>query len=409
MAIERAVRWVDRGWPRQVASVAGLALGLGAAACGGGTSRTESGFAPVQRAVHGSPAGTLGVQVRWTLDLGPKFGGRYIPVERAGLASDDSGNLFAGSSYGVLWSLDPSGREIWRRDIGAGVESAPVTDTHSDLVWVAGINGALHALAKADGSSRWTTQIGGAVSAAPTLTDDAVYLVTDDDKVVAVSRTSGEILWRFAHDAAESNLAIAGHAGLLIRDGRLYTGFSDGSVVALDASDGRRLWQVDTSLDLESSAGEGTSFVDVDTTPVKIGSRLFVASFAAGLYVLAADTGVLLSRHAEFTGVTSMAGEEDTLVLSSAEQGIVCVDVVSMTPRWTRRPKAVRGAPTEPQIHENQLFVGESRGALLVLSLADGQELARLESGHGYTASPLLGERGGVVLSNAARLLAFQY
>lgn len=403
MRTDSAGRWA--GVRLKKTAVAGMLL---LAACGGGTPHADPAFARIQTAAHGAPPGTLGVQVQWTLDLAPKFGGRYIPVERASVASDASGELFVGSTHGVVWRLDRDGQALWQRDLHAGIEAAPATESGADTVWVAAIDGQVHALEKKDGAERWRTRIGGAVSSPIRLTADALYLVTDDDKIFALNRATGEVLWRFAHDASASSLAIAGHAGLLLEGGRLYTGFSDGTVVALDISDGRRLWQVDTSLDVDMTA-DGTAFVDVDTTPLRIGDKLFVASFAAGLYELAADSGLLLARYPQFTGVIGLTGDHDALLLSSSEQGLVCVDLVSMAPRWTRPAARLRGAPTQPQLRSGRVFVGESRGALLVLALDDGHELARLESGYGYTATPLIEPHRGVALSNAARLLAFMY
>jgi len=53
--------------------------------------------------------------------------------------------------------------------------------------------------------------------------------------------------------------------------------------------------------------------------------------------------------------------------------------------------------------------VTESRGALLALSIADGRELGRLQTEHGFAAAPSMAEGQGAILGNAGTLYAFDY
>jgi hypothetical protein len=66
-----------------------------------------------------------------------------------------------------------------------------------------------------------------------------------------------------------------------------------------------------------------------------------------------------------------------------------------------------RGAPGRPQIAGQVVFVGETEGAFLALSLANGKEIARLEFGHGFTAPAVTGRGRGFVVSNGGTLFAF--
>lgn len=383
----------------------GLAIG-----CGGGHGRAAS-YRFVDQPPGQAPLATLPLRVRWTLDLAPKFGGRYIPVERSGAVMDPvTGYVFATSTEGVLWTLSMDGSKVREYALGAAVEAPPALDADAGVVWVVAVTGELHALNAETGDVLWKRQVGGPVSTGLTVSADALYLVTDDDRIVAVSRGDGEILWRHVHEAGGlGGLSVAGHAGVLLEEGRVYTGLTDGTVVALDASDGRVLWDMPAALDLEAP-NITAPMVDVDTTPAMVGDRLFVASFASGVYELDPVNGGVRQRYPEYVGVIGLAGNGHSLVLSSAEQGVVCLDIQSMSVRWTRSAQAMRGAPSPPRLDDDRVFVGESRGALLALDLRDGAELARLESGHGYSAPPELSEgRLGFVLSNTARLLAFAY
>ena len=52
------------------------------------------------------------------------------------------------------------------------------------------------------------------------LSSDALYVVTDDDTVVAFSRSDGSVLWRYRREPHEG-FVIAGHAGLTSAGGKL--------------------------------------------------------------------------------------------------------------------------------------------------------------------------------------------
>ena len=177
-------------------------------------------------------------------------------------------------------------------------------------------------------------------------------------------------------------------------------------MVALDASDGRLLWATDTSLDLED-LDSTRRFIDVDTTPAVVGDIVYIASFSGGVYGLELATGTVRSHEAELRAVTSITATQDALLLSSAESGVLCIDLPSFTLRW--RHAIPRGAPGRVEVRGDYAYVAESLGALLAISLADGQELGRLETAHGISAALSFEGHRGFVMSNAGTLYAFTY
>jgi outer membrane protein assembly factor BamB len=389
-----------------VSAVAGCAasVAVGAAGCAA-TSRSRRTMDLQWVDKSGKGAGP-GVLVRWALPFAPPFTGPYLPVERAAPGIDArSGRVYAGSTRGELWALDASGRKLYAVKAQAGIEAQPTVDEGRDEVYVATVRGTLFALRGGDGSERWKAELGAPVSQPGLLSEDAIYIVTDEDAVMALSRTDGSVLWRYRREPHEG-FAISGHAGLNRVGNKLLTGFGDGAVVALDAGDGRLLWATDTSLDLED-LDSTRRFTDVDTTPVVVGDLVYAASFSGGLYGLELSTGTVRSHEGELRGVTSITATDTALLLSSAEAGVVCIDLPSLTLRW--RHAIERGAPGKTEVRGPNVYVAESLGALLALRVTDGQELGRLETAHGITAAVSFEGRRGFALSNAGTLFAFTY
>lgn len=376
--------------------------------CGGGTYRAPGVRAGVQLPGDSRPAGRGAIFASWIRDLAPDSDGRYVPVERAGVVADEGRDrVYAVSSFGVLWTFTGAGKRLARRPIGAAVEAPPLLDSVANRLYVVAVTGEVHALSAATGEAVWTAHAGGPVSTAMVASDDALYIVTDDDSVVAMDQSTGEVLWRYRHEAL-SELSVSGHAGMLVVGNRLYTGMTDGLVVALDVGDGREIWHVDTSLDVARET-RSTDLVDVDTTPVIVDGKLLVASFSAGLYVLDAKRGAVIKRHEEHTSVVGLTPVQQGLLVASADEGLTCLDSVSMKTRWRRKGHTFRGSATQAVVNGNHVYMGESRGAFLVLDVADGSELSRIESAHGFESTPTLKGGRGFVLSNTARLIAFRH
>ncbi len=390
--------------PRAILAAIAAGAGLAAmSACGAGLGVGEVDWVGgMPRAhVHAGP-----LHLRYTERLTAEFGGSYQPVERAVAAVDPARDRFyVGSSAGSLWALTSAGRKLWRYESGGAIESQPAVDGAAGEIYLGNAEGTFASLRTADGSERWQRSVGGPVRSLPALSEDAVFVITASDVVVALSRVRGEELWRYKRDAP-TGFSLTGHSGLVLHDGRILAGFTDGVVVALDAATGQVAWERDTALDLEESEETTTRFVDVDTTPVVVGDRVWVASFSGGLYELALGSGSVLSRDAELTGVVSItAAGTDALILSSADAGVVRFDTQTRRARWRRAVR--RGAPGTARVERGVVFVGENLGGFLALSLDTGAELSRFESGHGFTAECAIAGQLGFVVSNGGSLFAF--
>ncbi len=381
------------------------AIALSCAACAGINPDIISYDDRYAESAGGSREGRL--VLRWVRRLAPDLEGPFMPIERAVAALDpEADRIYVGSSSGNLWAFDGRGAQIWMYHTGSGIGSQPLLDPSRDELFVAIDDGRLHALRASTGELRWTTEIGGAVGRTPVATDDAIYVMTDADVLVAFDRENGEALWRYRREAPEG-FYITEHAGILRMEQRLVTGFTDGAVLCFDSRDGSVLWTRDTIAELPSTTDDdGLRFTDVDTTPVVVGDGLFIASFAGGLYRLDPRNGTILWHREELSGVTGLAeAPGGTLVLSSGDLGLVGIDALSGERRWTSEIE--HGAPTPPVVVGDLVVVGESEGGLVAFRSSDGREVDRIQDGHGFAAQPAIASGRGAALSNTGRLFVF--
>ena len=382
-----------------------LLLGVVVAGCGSSGTPTSNAdnFGWVANGNEYAPPGEGGFSVRWSRQLTDRWEARFLPVQLSGAAFDlKRERVYIGTTEGNMFSFDTEGRRRFFYDAGAQIESHAAVAPKSGELYFASVDGAVHALLP-DGTLKWKTKLIGSIRTRPIVTHDALYFVGEHDVVTALAREDGRILWTYDKEPVEE-ITIAGHAGLLLEDGRLYAAFTDGAVAAMSPADGRLFWEVETALDVERRPGNVPQFLDVDTTPVLLRGSLYVASFTAGLYALNPVNGSVEWRDAAFQGVTGLAAAGRMLVISSARRGISLMDLRTREVQWEKAPE--RGAPTPPIVTETGTVIyGETQGSLLALSLSDGREIARAEGGAGFSATPSVHGSFGGAISNGGRFL----
>ena len=309
--IERArLAWV-------LSVAAALAAGCGAS---GAPKTNADNFGWVERSNAYARPGEGGFNVRWSKQLTDRMEARFLPVELSAAGFDlKRQRVYIGTTEGNFFGFRTDGRRRFFYDAGAQVESQPAVDPKSGVVYFASVDGFVHALSP-EGDLRWKTKLIGAIRTQPVLTDDALYLVSEADVITALAKNDGRILWTYDREPVDE-ITIAGHAGLLIEQGRLYAAFTDGAVAAIDPADGRSHWEIETALDVDRRPGDVPQFLDVDTTPVMLRGTLYVASFTAGLYALDPVNGSVEWRDSAFKGVTGLAAAGRMLVVASAQRG----------------------------------------------------------------------------------------
>ncbi len=208
----------------------------------------RDGYAAVQL-LRAWPAD--GPRVLWKTGLGPGFSQIAVAGGRAFTG-------FAAADTEYVGAFDAgTGKEVWRRALGStfvqeefgnGPRSTPtVVD---DVVFAFGGQGALKALAAADGAPLWevdVTQAFGAkvprfgYSSSPLVIDDLVVLDvggSEQRQLVAFERKTGKVRWAAFEGPASYASPVVGEL-----DGGRQIVHVRGSVVTGISLEGRELWQ----------------------------------------------------------------------------------------------------------------------------------------------------------------------
>jgi outer membrane protein assembly factor BamB len=166
----------------------------------------------------------------------------------------------------------------------APVEVKPTASALADLAASTSTQPAPTATPDSVRAPLWTFQTEGAIWSSPTVSDEVVYVGSDDHRLYAVNAESGVERWRFdTGGLVRSRPAVA--------DGVVYFASDDGFLYAVSAESGEEVWKVDIG-NATVSRGDLTAAYDyAQSSPVAVMGLVYVGGADGTLYVLDAATG----------------------------------------------------------------------------------------------------------------------
>jgi outer membrane protein assembly factor BamB len=176
-------------------------------------------------------------------------------LETAGLLgaaspAADGSLVVAPYSSGELFGLRPeNGRVSWQESLAAirrtgalsnlaDIRGLPVMDR--GVVYAIGHSGRMVAIDQRIGNRVWETEVGGVQT--PWLAGDYLYVVTNDQEVVAVTRQAGQVRWVAPlerYDDPQDKSGPIVWAGPVLAGGRLWVAGSNGVLLGLSTANGK--------------------------------------------------------------------------------------------------------------------------------------------------------------------------
>jgi outer membrane protein assembly factor BamB len=348
------------------------------------------------------------------------------PYERGQPEIDVRGRrVFVGSSDRGLYAFRAEdGTHIWRFETLGFVQCRPLYDPNEDALYFGSNDGALYRVDARDGTLRWRFMSNAEISRRPILSGGLLYVTNANDTVLALNPSTGELVWH-QHRSPAMGMEVAGYAGPTLFRDKIYTGFSDGTVLAFDAKTGAERWQpVDLSAEAEQTLGEVPQQLDVDTTPVpdqiEAGAVVYVGSYAGGVFALDAETGTQVWSNSGVFGVTELflwneparptqPGQPESvprkiLIASSGTTGLWGLDPENGRELWRR--SLPHGGVSMPVPMLGALLVSASQLGLFLVSPLGGELIDGIHIAGGVSMAPAVHGQRAFVLTNGGRFLA---
>lgn len=316
--------------------------------------------------------------------------------------SADGVRMFGGTRSGRLECREiGSGVLLWARtDLGA--IGASMGEFRGQLVL--GSDSSLLLLDQQLGQTRSKVDLSGAIGGRLVITGTVAVLPLRPNLVMAVDLVAGQELWRHKR-ATPDGITVRGQAAPTVdaKARRVYGGYSDGALVALNLDKGTPLWtaQLGNARDF---------FADVDTQPLLVdgGTAILAASYNGGLYKLDAATGKVIWKQ-PINRILGMVRTQPGLVVAADGDGQV-LGILEATGQVRWRYKLKHGAPTEPiALGNNLVAVGASNGPVAILDVEEGQPVQLFNPGSGLSVPPFARGNDLLLMTNKATFLALRY
>ena len=332
----------------------------------------------------------------WSVNVGNGQGGKYNLLEPA----LDGDRIFAASEDGEVLAISiADGDVLWRirtrETITGGVGAG------NGIVMVGTENAEVVVFDQADGSERWRAPVTSEVLSPPQTNGDVVALQTVDDKLIALDAESGERRW--IYEANLPVLTLRGTSRPVFAGPVVIAGFSNGTLVAVNADDG--IWRWEERVAVPQGRYDIDRVIDVDGELLVTQNVVLATSYQGNLMGFDIQTGRIVwgMEGSSYHGLAEGFGN---LYLCNDRGHIIAIRSNSESEVWRNENLDLREV-TAPTAFSNYIAVADYEGYVHLLSQIDGRIVGRTQvDGDGVRARLVAGANTLYAFGNSGRLTA---
>ncbi|MDP8912785.1 MAG: PQQ-binding-like beta-propeller repeat protein [Pseudomonadota bacterium] len=364
----------------------------------------------------------------WTADIGEGS------QSRARLASAPvvaNGRVYTIDTQAVVRAFDArTGAQVWAHEVGdpkdrrGGISlwTGESTGAHG-ILFGGGVsfdNGRLYATSglgdveaidAATGAQVWRVRPAGPLRGAPTIANENVYVITQDNQLFALNPADGKVRWNAAGTFETSG--VFGAAAPAAAQGTVVAGFSSGELTAYRYENGRTVWQ--DALTRTSISTAVATISDIDAEPVIDQGRVYALGQGGRMVALELNTGQRIWE-INVAGISTpwVAGEwifavTDQGQLMALARATGRVKWLTQLPRY-RDEEDKEGAISwvGPVLAGDRLIVANTRGQIVNVSPLDGTVQSRVETKMSISLPLVVAGSTLYVLHDEGRLTAWR-
>jgi outer membrane protein assembly factor BamB len=288
--------------------------------------------------------------------------------------SDAVVDAFELSSGARLWRFDTKPKDNDSTNVGGGLA------IEKGVLYAVNGVAQLVAIDAAKGSERWRRDIGMPARSAPTVAEGRLFLITIEDRLLALAAEDGRSLWN--HQAATATTEVLGQPAPAYSAGLVVAGFGSGELDALRADSGSLVWS--DSLGSARNRSGVADFSSIRGLPVISGGRVFAIGLGGLVLGLDLPTGRRLwERQIAGEDTPWVAGSWMFIISASQEMAALNTEDgriawVSPLPRW-ENPEKQRDSLTwyGPVLCGDRLVATGTSGDALAVSPYTGAILGQ--------------------------------
>ena len=271
--------------------------------------------------------------------------------------------------------------------------------------------GYVAALDERNGGQLWQVRPGGPLRGAPTVADNALYVVSQDNQIYSLNEANGATNWT---QAASLEIAgIFGSAAPAVGQGTVVSGFSSGELNAYRYENGRQVWS--DTLQRTSIRTSVSSLSDVDADPVIDNGQVFAVGQGGRMVALDILTGQRLWE-LNIAGIDTPWVAGDWIFVITDDAKLLCIARSNGHIRWINQlpqfyhPKSKKGEIeySGPILAGGRLIVAGSNGVLVNVDPVSGSFQSQTNIGAGVSLSPVVANQTLYIFDDRGQLHAYR-
>jgi outer membrane protein assembly factor BamB len=261
------------------------------------------------------------------------------------------------------------------------------------------------------GGIAWTVRPGGPLRGSPTIANDNVYVITQDNQLFALNPANGATRW--TGSGAVEIAGVLGAAAPAAAQGTVVAGFSSGELTAYRYENGQVVWQ--DALARTSVSTTVTSLSDIDADPVIDGGRVYAVGQGGRMVAIELITGQRVWE-INVAGISTPWVAGDWVFVVTDDAKLLCIQRttghlrwISQLPRW-RDAKDKKGeiSYVGPVLAGGRLIVANSLGQLLNVAPATGAVQSTVDTKMPVSLSPIVANNTLYILHDGGYLTAWR-
>ena len=328
-----------------------------------------------------------------------------------------AGRIFTIDTSAVVRAISPeNGATIWQTQIRG--EDAPTSalfgggvSFDNGRLYASNGVGDIAALDASDGKLLWMVRPGGPLRGSPTIANDNVYLITQDNQLFALNPADGATRWSGA--GAVELAGVLGAASPAAAQGTVVAGFSSGELNAYRYENGRVLWQ--DALARTSISTMVTSLSDIDADPVIDSGRVYAIGQGGRMVALELVTGQRVWE-INTAGISTPWVAGDWIFVVTDQAQLLCIARGTGKVRWMTQLRHYEKEKKKenpiswvgPIAAGDRLILANTLGEIVHVNPADGAVQSTVDTKMPVSLPPIVANNTMYILHDNGQLTAWR-
>ena len=313
---------------------------------------------------------------------------------------------YTDNDFNILAKSLESGKIIWKKELEL--------EESENFSFIGGISldgnnifvttglGNIYKINKMNGKEVWTKRFFMQFSRPPLVYKNKVFVISDDNQVLALNVNSGDTLW--SHIGNIEQVSILGGSKPAIKDETLVVTYSSGEIYAFNQLDGSIIWFDNSN---SGSIFSRTNVNDIQSPLTIEDDTLYVPTFSEKLLVYSLSNGKK-KWDLKLSSINPMVISGDVIFILDTSGKLMCIEKKSGKLNWAVQLMLKKDGKeivwNGPLLSSNKLILVSSYGLVLSLSPFTGKILSKINFDENFINNPIQVKKSIYLISKQGTL-----